>query len=80
MTYVNQKGSFVDVNETPIDGDDQFLIVDASLRYRLPRRLGIFGIQVRNLLDEDFNFQETSLAMPSIARERIILGSWILAF
>jgi hypothetical protein len=80
MTYVNQKGSFVDVNETPIDGDDQFLIVDASLRYRLPRRLGIFGIQVRNLLDEDFNFQETSLAMPSIAWERIILGSWILAF
>ena len=41
-------------------GDDSFFVVDASAGYRLPNRLGIASVQVSNLLDEDFQFQDDS--------------------
>ncbi len=49
ITYVNQ-----DVDTM---SDDQFVLLDAGIGYRLPRRNGIIMLGVKNLLDKDFNFQ-----------------------
>jgi outer membrane receptor protein involved in Fe transport len=35
-------------------------VVDAALGYRLPKRLGIISLGVRNLLDKEFRFQDDS--------------------
>ena len=81
-TYVSQKVTFQD--DAP---DDQFVLLDASVGYRLPMRLGIFSINVRNLLDEDFSLhgvggsrtprqEESPLFLP----ERTVFAQFTLAF
>jgi hypothetical protein len=37
---------------------DNFLLVDAAVGYRLPRRRGIISVSVSNILDENFLFQD----------------------
>lgn len=64
-TYVNQD---VDVTTLPTffgqptafsRENAEFFLVDASLGYRLPKRLGIISVQARNLLDKNFtDFQD----------------------
>jgi hypothetical protein len=39
-------------------GSDSFLVVDAIVSYRLPRRMGTISLEGTNLLDEEFQFQE----------------------
>ena len=57
-TYVRQE--IAGLSEVPGDGRDDFVVVDAALGYRLPKRLGIMSLGVRNLLDEEFRFQDDS--------------------
>jgi Flp pilus assembly protein TadD len=40
-------------------GDDTFWIADAKLGYRLPKRHGIVAIQVTNLFDKDFLYDQS---------------------
>jgi hypothetical protein len=61
-TYVNQQ---VFVNNT---GDnkgkyqqDDFVLMDTSIGYRLPKRWGIIQFDIRNLLDQRFNYQSNNL-------------------
>jgi TonB dependent receptor len=81
-TYVDQ-----DVKRSPgnlaglTNGHDEFFVLDASVGYRLPKRLGIVSLSVSNLLDEGFKFQDDSFRefqdRPSIGPyfpERMILG------
>jgi hypothetical protein len=37
---------------------EEFYLVDAAIGYRLPKRRGIISLEVRNLLDEEFLFQD----------------------
>lgn len=79
--YVYQDGDFGDPAAAPIVGDDDdFWVVDAGVGYRLPRRFGMLSIEAKNLFDEDFKFQDTDPAKPTIAPERLILGRVSLAF
>ena len=57
-TYVRQE--IAGLSEVPGDGRDDFVVVDAALGYRLPKRLGIMSLGVRDLLDEEFRFQDDS--------------------
>jgi len=57
-TYVRQE--IAGLSEVPGDDRDDFVVVDAALGYRLPKRLGIMSLGVRNLLDEEFRFQDDS--------------------
>jgi hypothetical protein len=81
-TYVKQ-----DVKRSPdnqlglTNGDDDFFVLDASVGYRLPKRLGIVSLSVSNLLDNGFKYQDDSFrefqAGPSIGPyfpERMVLG------
>ncbi|MGH8523847.1 MAG: TonB-dependent receptor domain-containing protein, partial [Gammaproteobacteria bacterium] len=64
VTFVDQ-----DVEKIALDeggekilnqGDDQFAVVDAAIGFRLPKRWGIVSLQVHNLFDEGFNYQDDS--------------------
>ena len=58
-TYVRQK---VDrpAASTRGEGTDDFVVVDASVGWRLPNRRGIISLVGRNLLDRKFRFQDDS--------------------
>ncbi len=80
-TYVKQEGKFVNpVSLATFEDSDRFWIVDASIRYRLPKRYGIVSVEARNLFNEKFKFQDTDSTNPSIYPERLILAKVTLAF
>lgn len=81
-TYVDQKGSFERI-ETPATftpGQDDFWLLDAAIRYRLPRRYGLITVGATNLLDEKFQYFDTDRDNPRIQPERYIFGKVTLAF
>ena len=82
-TYLNQEGNFIVPQEFTysIDqGDDQFWIIDTSISYRLPKRYGLVSVVGKNLLNEEFNFQDTDPGNPRIAPDRLILLKLTLSF
>ncbi|MEC4685888.1 MAG: FecR domain-containing protein [Nitrospirota bacterium] len=80
-TYVDQTGEFFNpILLTTVEDSDSFWVVDASIRYRLPKRYGMVSIEARNLFDEKFKFQDTDSTNPSIYPERLILAKVTLAF
>ncbi len=73
LTYFNPNGLFASLGGTYVDqkvkrtqnsrfadGEDDFLVVDAALGYRLPRRRGIVSLVVSNLFDKVFMYQDNS--------------------
>jgi hypothetical protein len=90
VTYVNQE-----VVRDPIsteffgfsDGSDEFVVVDAILGWRFPKRLGIASLIVNNLFDEKFFYQDDSFrefrtepSMGPYVPERRITGRVSLYF
>jgi outer membrane receptor for ferrienterochelin and colicin len=75
-TYYHQRLEKIDAVTSPIEIQrDNFTLIDAAIGYRLPRRFGIITFSVNNLLDTDFNYQDTNFlspneAYPSIRPER----------
>ena len=57
-----------------------FFVLDASVGFRLPERLGIISIEARNLFDEDFRFQDSDLANPRFIPDRVIMARFTLSF
>ena len=68
--YFHPSGVFASLGVTPVWQDihfksgssryeeTDFAVVDGSLGFRLPKRRGIISLEVRNLFDEDFDFQD----------------------
>lgn len=79
-TYVDQHGDFSTTAFTIAPGSDRFWLLDGSVGYRLPWRLGIVSLEARNLLDKQFHFQDTDPFNPRIRPERLVLGRLILAY
>jgi opacity protein-like surface antigen len=68
-------------------GSDDFVVVDALVGYRFPKRFGIASLEVNNLLDTGFNYQDDSFRNfrdePSVSRytpERTIMGRITVSF
>jgi hypothetical protein len=58
-TPVEQEVEFDDLS--PLEGgDDSFFVVDLAAGYRLPARRGIISLDIRNLTDEAFFYQDDS--------------------
>jgi hypothetical protein len=85
-TVVEQAGNFEDMNGPGpppfpvVTLKDSFTVLDASVRYRLPNRRGIVAVVVNNLLDEEFNFQDTDPENPRIFPERVGFLRFTVAF
>lgn len=75
-TFVDQNGSFTPFGSAPGDpgvpGSSSFWTLDAAIGYRLPERLGLITLSVRNLFDEDFQFQDTEPGNPTLIPERLV--------
>ncbi len=80
-TYVDQQGSFERATAvgTFENGDDDFFLVDAAIRYRFPKRYGFFTVGVSNLTDEDFEHFDTDRDNPRIQPDRFFFASITLA-
>jgi outer membrane receptor protein involved in Fe transport len=79
-TIVDQKGEFDPLTAEVLSGHDTFVVVDALIGWRLPKRRGLVTLEARNLFDSRFNFQDTDPANPRIAPERIVVGRVTLVF
>ena len=82
VSYVDQE--IRQPSSSQWDSDD-FALVDVSLGYRLPKRYGIIGVEVRNLFDESFSYQDrnfmtSELVPPEYIPDRTILGRLNLNF
>jgi outer membrane receptor protein involved in Fe transport len=58
-TYVDQQVKRSEMSSLA-DGKDDFFVVDAAVGWRIPNRLGIVSLEVRNLFDEKFEYQDDS--------------------
>jgi hypothetical protein len=71
-TYVKQTGTFsVAVGFPVVDTDDSAWIIDASIDYRLPRRLGVVSLGVMNIADDFIDLLETDPFVPREATRRL---------
>ena len=83
-TYFDQEGKFYLIGydpdlDTPESGEDRFWIFDASVGYRFPKRYGIATVEVRNLFDRQFQYQDTDPFNPVVWPERSVLFKITLA-
>ncbi len=76
-TAVKQSGLFF-VRGVPAEGRDSFWVVDGALKYRLPKRYGSVLLDVRNLFDEDFLFQDTDPGNPEIRTGRVAVLRFVV--
>ncbi|MGH9338233.1 MAG: TonB-dependent receptor domain-containing protein [Acidobacteriota bacterium] len=64
MAYVRQeierKFDFFRFEEVTFDDTENFVVLNASVGYRLPKRWGIVTFGATNILDEEFRFQDDS--------------------
>jgi tetratricopeptide (TPR) repeat protein len=80
-TYADQEGDFWNLGLTSSRKEsDNFWVVDGAVGYRLPKRFGQITVQVKNIFDEEFQFQDTDPANPTIYPERLALVSITLSF
>jgi hypothetical protein len=82
-TFIKQKGSFNDQSSDPENFEnmsEKFWVIDTSVGYRLPNRIGLVEVGIRNLFDERFRFQETDDAIQTLQPERTVFGKLTLAF
>jgi Flp pilus assembly protein TadD len=90
--FAGVKGNFVwQTVELPStsnfnDGHDDFFLVDADIGYRLPKRFGIISLEVRNLFDTSFNYQDNNVQTGREAQTspflptRMVFGRLTLSF
>ena len=85
-TYVHQRVDY-DAEVNPLTpGSSNFMLFDATVGYRLPKRWGILALEGRNLTDQHFQYQDYSFLTasnnlnPQFLPERTVLGRFILNF
>jgi TonB dependent receptor len=80
-TFVDQDGRFENFQTGEIiSGSDTFWVADVGLGYRFPKRWGLASIEVRNLFDENFQFQDTDPGDPRLGPERTIFRRLTITF
>jgi Tfp pilus assembly protein PilF len=91
-TYFNQKGVFKSsaITDPPQEAKDSFWLTDLLLSYRLPEKLGLISLGVKNVFNEEFNFEdrnsydsmsvESSASPSSLSPERLVFGQLSITF
>jgi tetratricopeptide (TPR) repeat protein len=74
-TLVREQGQFLDVNSFEIGpGKGTFATVDMGIGWRYPGRPLIASLEIENLLDSHFHYQDTDPLNPRIFPRRTILA------
>ncbi len=78
-TYLKQDGEF-DLGENEyVSGNKDFWVVDAAVRYRLPKRYGFVVAGVNNLTDERSTYEATDSRNLSIRPGRVVYARVVVA-
>ncbi len=80
VTYIDQRGTFIDNQGVILPGQDNFWVLDGAVSYRLPQRYGLITLGAKNLFDKSFRFQDIDPRNPSLYPERMIFTRLTLAF
>jgi outer membrane receptor protein involved in Fe transport len=82
-TFLKQEGEFLIVNDAGeneyVPGSRDFWVVDAALRYRLPKRYGFVVAGVNNLTDERSTYEATDSRNLTIRPGRVVYARVVLA-
>ena len=84
-TYVRQRVDFTNLAGGGRERE-AFVVVDASAGYRFPNRRGLIAIEINNLFDEDFRYQDLNFlasepnAIPEFYPDRRVVGRLRLQF
>ncbi len=82
-SYLKQDGEFLIVNDAGrneyIPGTKDFWVVDAAVRYRLPKRYGFVVAGVNNLTDNRSTYEATDSRNLSIRPGRVVYARVVLA-
>jgi hypothetical protein len=74
-TLVREQGQFLDVNSFEIGpGKGTFATVDMGIGWRYPGRPLIASLEIQNLLDSHFHYQDTDPLNPRIFPRRTVLA------
>jgi tetratricopeptide (TPR) repeat protein len=80
-TYFDQRLSVLDPITLKLTAEgDNFWLTDLTIGYRLPGRLGIVSVEVNNIFDQNFRYQDVSASYPSILPERVVYSRLTLLF
>jgi len=83
-TRIKQSGifatDFTPTTATTEESKDQFWVVDASISYRLNKRLGRITIGIKNLLDKTFRYHNTDIATTRILPDRTVFTHLSFSF
>lgn len=86
VTYVHQDVDYDATVNSRTSGSSDFVLLDATIGYRLPNRWGVIALEGRNLTDEQFQYQDYSFITasdtldPLFLPERMVLGRFIINF
>lgn len=79
-TYISQEGRFSPLSSPFVLSDQSnFWTFDASVSYRLPKRMGMISITGKNLFDKSFNYQDMDPFSPILQPARSVFLKLTLA-
>jgi hypothetical protein len=79
-SFVDQRGRFLNVRNALFSGADSFWVADASAGYRFPRQVGTVSLDVRNVFDSTFLYQDSSPRESTIMPARVVTARLTLTF
>jgi Tfp pilus assembly protein PilF len=80
VSHYHQEGTFLSSPGVFSPGEDTFWTTDATLGFRLPKRRGVLSLNVDNLFDKDFRYQDIDPENPSVIPERFAYFRFTLSF
>src|SRR5262249_49015377 len=78
--FVHESGYFYDLSFTPFEDHESFAVVNAGVGWRIPGRGLIASLQITNLFNSGFRFQDVDLTNPEFIPHRMILGRLTFTF
>ena len=74
-SFVHESGNFQDYwTQALFSGQESFAVVDAGIGWRMPGRPIIGTLQVKNLFNTGFDFQDVDAMNPAFIPRRLLLG------
>jgi tetratricopeptide (TPR) repeat protein len=80
VSHYHQEGAFASATDTFVPGEDTFWTTDAMLGYRLAKRRGLVSLNVDNVFDKDFRYQDIDPENPSVVPDRFAYLRFTLSF
>jgi hypothetical protein len=80
-SFVQQSGHFLhSAPQVLFGGRSNFAVVDAGVGWRIPGRAVIGTLQIKNLFNSGFKFQDSDPANPEFIPRRLLLGRFTFSF